>query len=492
MAKGKNNIASKKTMPESKKNSGIVAYSHVDTIGKNNPRERRKDALPVQPSPWVPAFDSDQFYFRYLSEILRQSPTQMSCVLSKTNFVVGDDFNLEYGKKSIKPKPIAENTISDKDAAILDGLIEMADAAGEGLREVLYKIALCIESNGNGYALLKKVKVGATTRVYISPLESIWCRVSRLTKDEPIPKIGVSANWEQEFGIKEVFNLQQYGCYPYWTADDNTGNIIGRTEEKAVQNAPIAYSVIHVKNYLPEYFYYGMPDSLASLIYQQLEKEIGNFNLDEFYNGFMANTLIQGVVDNSDDEKNVFNKSLKNTFTRSKDTTKSNRIFTNLVSSKEALLTVQKLDAQIREGAFRDLVEISREQIITAHRWHPQLAGIMMPGKLGNSTQDIVNVYSLAMATVIKPKQKTLIDKIITPYLRLNGVEDYTLSISNQMPLSFAGQIDVNEILLKNEMRKMIGEQELNEEQMAQLNEEIATRNKNVATKEPIKPNGNN
>jgi hypothetical protein len=60
------------------------------------------------------------------------------------------------------------------------------------------------------------------------------------------------------------------------------------------------------------------------------------------------------------------------------------------------------------------------QQIITAHRAHPQLLGIQTPGKLGYSSE-LLQSWEIFDAMVIKPERKLVLDSF-KHVLVYNGV----------------------------------------------------------------------
>jgi hypothetical protein len=65
-------------------------------------------------------------------------------------------------------------------------------------------------------------------------------------------------------------------------------------------------------------------------------------------------------------------------------------------------------------------------------------------------------------STVIKPRQNLMLSKIINPYLAEIGLynpalKDVQFSISNTLPVSFMGDIAVEDNLTQDEKREILG-----------------------------------
>ena len=82
--------------------------------------------------------------------------------------------------------------------------------------------------------------------------------------------------------------------------------------------------------------------------------------------------------------------------------------------------------------------------------------------------------------TVIKPRQNLLLSKIINPFLQEIGVynqafRDVTFGVSNTLPVSFMGDIKVEDNLSTNEKREILGYAPIEIEQPIPTNEPTNT-----------------
>jgi hypothetical protein len=106
------------------------------------------------------------------------------------------------------------------------------------------------------------------------------------------------------------------------------------------------------------------------------------------------------------------------------------------------------------EGIFRELQELAVQNLLRAHRTHPALL-VETSGKLSSSSE-VRTLFEIYMNTVIVNYQNTLL-KPLNKLLAYAGFADYELAISNVVPISFIGSVDVNAVIQANEARKELG-----------------------------------
>jgi hypothetical protein len=87
---------------------------------------------------------------------------------------------------------------------------------------------------------------------------------------------------------------------------------------------------------------------------------------------------------------------------------------------KELAPDVTTIDATNIDQRLLQVAEQITQQIITAHRAHPQLLGIQTPGKLGYSSE-LVQSWEIFDKMVIRPERKLIFDAF-KEVLIYNGV----------------------------------------------------------------------
>ena len=139
-----------------------------------------------------------------------------------------------------------------------------------------------------------------------------------------------------------------------------------------------------------------------------------------------------------------------------------------------------KADVQILnnnyDGEFTQLQKLSQESIISANRWTAALTGLKTAGSLGTN-QQIRSEFDIVYNTVIRPLQRMFLGKFLNPVIQDankflgNNWNSIALDISKGMPVSFAGDIKIEQILTQDEQRAEIGFQPLSNQQTEEIND---------------------
>jgi hypothetical protein len=135
---------------------------------------------------------------------------------------------------------------------------------------------------------------------------------------------------------------------------------------------------------------------------------------------------------------------------------------------------VQILDNK-SEGEFMNLQNLAQQNIIAAHRWSVSLTGLRTAGSLG-SNQQIRSEFDIVYNTVIRPMQRHFLSKFLNPIIQDAGIylgnnwSNIALDIAKPMPVSFAGDIPVSQVLTTDEMRAELGWQPTEEQSKEENN----------------------
>ena len=124
-----------------------------------------------------------------------------------------------------------------------------------------------------------------------------------------------------------------------------------------------------------------------------------------------------------------------------------------VLDSQEQKSSVQIID-NIREGDFQKLHDLAAQNIITAHRFTPSLAGIQTAGKLG-SVQQIQTEFEIINNTVIRPYKDKLL-RVFNTLIKEAGF-DVKLDVHTQSPVSVTSLIQPSEVMTINEQRQLLG-----------------------------------
>ena len=114
-----------------------------------------------------------------------------------------------------------------------------------------------------------------------------------------------------------------------------------------------------------------------------------------------------------------------------------------------------------QEGEFLELQELAAAAIVTANRWSKSLAGFATAGQLGTN-QQIRQEMEYLQNTVIKQRQNLMLSRIINPFLEVSAeaglvTPGIQFAISNSLPVSFIGEISVENALTQDEKREVLG-----------------------------------
>jgi capsid portal protein len=361
--------------------------------------------------------------------------------------VVGDGFIPMKGKAntllttSMKGEVITDNSLNE-----IEDVISQVNLHGQNLQEVLAQLAFDYDAFGNSFCEIVKGKVGSEpfTYIYHVPVYNIGIR--KAEADQLIKSVGIYDNWEEvplttDGVFYESEGFREVPMYPdFKKFEDGTQR-----------------SVIHVKQYAAGYFYFGLPEWIGAKMWAEMEYRIQRFNTSKFENGFMPSGIMQffGSITPAEAKKLV--EGIESKFTGMAN---NHKLFVQVLRD-EKLKANWIPTSKENEGEFLNLQNLAASAIVVANRWSKSLAGFATAGQLG-SNQQIRQEMEYLQSTVIKPRQNLMLSKIINPYLAEIGLynpalKDVQFSISNTLPVSFMGDIVVEDNLTQDEKREILG-----------------------------------
>ncbi len=410
----------------------------------NEPSRERLDFTGAK---WVRFFTQKDDFLKSLIAIVNNSPTLRRIIEDKTNMVVGDGFIPMKGKSntllttSMKGEVITDDSLNE-----IEDVISQVNLHGQNLQEVLAQLAFDYDAFGNSFCEIVKGKVGSEpfTYIYHVPVYNIGIR--KAEADQLIKSVGIYDNWEEvplttDGVFYESEGFREVPIYPdFKKFDDGTQR-----------------SVIHVKQYAAGYFYFGLPEWIGAKMWAEMEYRIQRFNTSKFENGFMPSGIMQffGSITPAEAKKLV--EGIESKFTGMAN---NHKLFVQVLRD-EKLKANWIPTSKENEGEFLNLQNLAASAIVVANRWSKSLAGFATAGQLG-SNQQIRQEMEYLQSTVIKPRQNLMLSKIINPYLAEIGLynpalKDVQFSISNTLPVSFMGDIAVEDNLTQDEKREILG-----------------------------------
>ena len=261
-------------------------------------------------------------------------------------------------------------------------------------------------------------------------------------------------SWDStKFRIKKDKSF--YYVTSYWRDIGDSSTI--QDKYKAITLDAEGYNdndfVICVKNLMPEFDYYGLPDWVGAIDWVDIEYRISKFNIDKFDNGLMPSAMVSiyGQAPEGMTPK-AYTQAIANKFTGEGN---NDKMLVQLLDSPESKPDVFEFTRE-RDGEFRELSELATNNIVRVHRFSPALAGLETAGKLG-STQQLRLEYEKFMNSVAIPDyQKPIVNafnKVIKEYMGL----PYKLKVVNLPPIGLSGMIEPAKVMTLNEQREQIG-----------------------------------
>ena len=165
-----------------------------------------------------------------------------------------------------------------------------------------------------------------------------------------------------------------------------------------------------IKRYTPAYHYYALPDYVGSTNYIELDREIGQFHINNIKNGLFPSMLLSfknGVP--TDEERREIERKVLQKFSGADN---AGRILITFNDGDETAPEFTTINSNDADGMFQYLSGEVAVKILTGHRCtSPLLFGIRGDGTgFGNNAEELRDSYSLFNNTVIVPFQNILLE----------------------------------------------------------------------------------
>lgn len=167
--------------------------------------------------------------------------------------------------------------------------------------------------------------------------------------------------------------------------------------------------------------YYALPNYYSALRWIKADALMAEYNLAAINNGFSPSIVFKFYKKPTPDERRMNAEAIKSQHGGSKNAGKAIIFYSD---GKELAPDVETIDATNIDQRLLQVAEQITQQIITAHRAHPQLLGIQTPGKLGYSNE-LVQSWEIFDKMVIRPERKLILDafKEILIYNGISRIE---------------------------------------------------------------------
>jgi capsid portal protein len=355
---------------------------------------------------WYP-FGNDNLFPQYLADLKRKSSTHRAILSQKATYSSGTGITTSNVK-------LAE-------------YIKSVNVAGQSLKKILRLAEDDYYTFGNCY--VEFVQYDGGLNMY--HVDATQCRVHK-----NLSSVYIHPNWANVNG--ELDLLREVPMYPNFEG--------GR-------------SIMMLKDYESEFQRYGIPDYIAAATNGAIEIDylIQRYNHSKFQNGFMPSAIIEIDGSMSDDEAEQLISLAQDKLTGENNNSKI--LFLVKEGNQSSQTNVTVLDDN-KDGSFMEYQELTRNNIVTAHRWQPALSGIVSSGKMNNTGSEIRISYDLVMRTVIKDTTEQVFEPIRDVLGVLLGLDTSDLEIQFESPISFASDISIQDIADINELRKLVGLEE--------------------------------
>lgn len=415
------------------------------------PKEKTKTQLENSIIKYVPFLNEHNNLYNEIFGAMQTSPTNAAILAKKNRMIVGDGVFVEP-RKSIVLR--SDTQATDAQLIAIDEYLSSISVLKTTVIEELQKVTADFNAFGNAYVELTKSSSDIdgfyVKRYYQRHIPFAHGRIKKMEGTEIQPSaIGISQKWDTNQQIPD--DLVELPLYPNWaTIKDKDG-------------AKVERCILHIKNYHPDFLYYGCPSYIAGILHCELEYRIAKYNQSEFNNGFMVSGFLQlfGAMTPEEAQEAVLAIEEKYTGTGN-----NSKLITQVIANKEDAAQFISMQ-QDKEGSWLELSQLSRENIVTAHEWTASMAGLMSAGSLG-SNQQIRTEIEMLQSTVIKPIQNQILGQWLNETLLEAGKfegKDFgnnQLGILNSMPISLAGDVPTSVVLTIDEQRELLGYEPLN------------------------------
>lgn len=380
-----------------------------------------------------------------LAELNRKSPTHSGILNWKTIFISAKGFETGFEKEGV-------------DNSDFYLWLKKCNADNESFKSVMRKVISDKNDSGNAFLELVRKKGERKKTLTVYHHDYTTCRVSKDGK-----RIIIYGDW-LNYTLAKKEEIKTIPLYPVFGDSDENG---------------YEHSIIHFKDYSPQFKYYGICDWIAGLDAAGIAYKTNKWNISRLDNSFSNSgaLVIEGNFTPAQAKK------LKDDF---------NKEFTGEDSQGKVMFVVKSLGGgqttftpttNNSEGEWLELHKQSKEDLLNVHNWFASLSGNIV--NTGFDTNRIRSEYQLALNTVIKEAQESYLD-ILKPILKEEaGFETENFRFWNEIPLTIQDLLDPKEVLTIDEQREIFGYNEMpnNEGKMLLVKKEVEVKNQEEKTK---------
>ena len=432
------------------KNPGILAHAVLSEDSVVLPsdiyRERSEsNVLLFDEYPYVPFLAVGTL--EHFNALLTNSASAQSIINKLVQFTIGEGFFLKK-HKTILGDTIAQE-LTQEQKQILHDVLTRRNAAGNSFIEELKNFTYNKIAFGNAFGEIIASMNG--TMAYNK--EVTFVRPKR-TQDLIVRDFGVSMDWA----------IATYAPYYTWNKGQQKARSNGYTslyETADVVEIP-AYpvfdeedrTIVHCSDYAPQMYFWGLPEWKGAKHWIELEYRIAKFNVSKFKNGLTPSGLLQLFGDLTPEEATQYIEDIQNKFTN---TGNDWKVLVQVLQNPELKANFQSFE-QVSQGYFMELATLCKEFISIGFGFPLSLMQATA-GQLGGN-QQLRAEFELLYNTKIEAIQQQVMQSFVKPYLESVAsyeghywMKEIELGFKNIVPVSFKGDLDMNEIYTLDEKR---------------------------------------
>ena len=335
-------------------------------------------------------FGRDNLFPYSISALNRKSAAHRGILQSKVRYIAGKGITCDQKEKW------------------LSVWINACNALGESLQDVARKIIWDKKAFGNAY--IEIVTNARRSFLNIYHQDATKCRLSKDKKH-----IFLHHDWRT--GGASKADRKSLPIYPVFEDTEKDG---------------LLRSIIHIKEYEPEFENYGLMEWVAGLNVSAIAYKTDIWNVSRLDNSFNSSgVLVVAGEFESDEDFEDFKDEFEEEFVGEGKPGKILMLAQRPGTEPDAGTRFIPVN-QSTEGDWAELHNQSTTDLVIAHGWFRSLAGIA--DNTGFDTQRILNEYEVALNTVIIDEQKGFLSVIQRILKDLVRVESDTLAFINRPP----------------------------------------------------------
>jgi hypothetical protein len=188
-----------------------------------------------------------------------------------------------------------------------------------------------------------------------------------------------------------------------------------------------------IRPYKAGFHYFSPVEYQSGLDYAFVEIELAKFHLNNIFNKFSANMIINfNNGEPEEDQKRIIEGKIKDKFTG----TEGDSVIVAFNDNKENAASIESVNLPDAHNQYQFIAEEANRKILISHRVTSGLLfGLQQSGGLGSNADEIKMAATLFDNTVVKPMQRVIVEAV-NSILSFNDVSLNVFMLTSQ-PLDF-------------------------------------------------------